>query len=154
MFWQIMQGLLDQYTLTIRKVLMWCGWPTTSATMWRTESHYSEALEDSERRQLPTGRFNNVMYQLYSILVILVTLKLSSTDYWIFFLLGLCPHLCTVVVLLCSYRAATIPAERSAALNHGSSLQSTMLLVGPLGLHVSAVRFLCFFLNLFLLFFP
>jgi len=43
-----------------------------------------------------TGRFNNVMYQLYSILVILVTLKWSSTE---FFLLGLCPHICIIVVL-------------------------------------------------------
>ena len=123
-----MQGLLDQYTLTIRKVLMWCGWSTTSATMWRTESHYSEALEDSERRRLPTGRFNNVMYQLYSILVILVTLKLSSTDYWVFFFTWIVPtslHNCCIIMFLqgCYYscrKISSIEPWLIFAINHAS----------------------------------
>ena len=112
--WQIMQGLLDQYTLAGNRkgldVVVWMadyfGNRVKNLIQRYTIQRHWEAMNEE------TGGFNDVMYQLYTITVILC--RFISTNF--------CFTWITIVLMRCSYSVASmLPAERPEAFDDGSS---------------------------------
>jgi DUF1680 family protein len=117
-FWQIMQGLLDQYTLAGNRkgldVVVWMadyfGNRVKNLIQNYTIQRHWEAMNEE------TGGFNDVMYQLYTITVIFAAFHVAL----IFILLGSQLSCCVVLtaLLLCS-----LITERPEAFDDGSSFR-------------------------------
>lgn len=140
MFWQIMQGLLDQYTLAGNpKGLEIVVWMTDyfSTRVKKLIQEYSiqrhwEAINEE------TGGFNDVMYQLYAITVIAILLHLVFGN-----LCGRC-----VSYKLKSFLSFVQKNQKHLTMAH---LFDKPCFLGPLGLHVRTwVSFMvfCFLLRI------
>ena len=126
-----MQGLLDQYMLASNKKGL-------DVVVWMTD-YFSNRVKNliqnyTIQRHWETGGFNDVMYQLYTITVILVPLQLvvfSSILTWIVHLSA------NFVVLCCSYSIGSYSLQR----DQKAHLFDKPCFLGPLGLHVSTWNF-------------
>jgi hypothetical protein len=135
-----MQGLLDQYMLASNKKGL-------DMVVWMTD-YFSNRVKNLiqnytiqrhwEAMNEETGGFNDVMYQLYTITVILVSLQLvvfSSILTWIVHLSA------NFVVLCCSYSIASYSLQKDQKHLTMAHLFDKPCFLGPLGLHVSTWNF-------------
>ena len=130
-----MQGLLDQYMLASNKKGL-------DVVVWMTD-YFSNRVKNliqnyTIQRHWETGGFNDVMYQLYTITVILVPLQLvvfSSILTWIVHLSA------NFVVLCCSYSIGSYSLQRDQKHLTMAHLFDKPCFLGPLGLHVSTWNF-------------
>ena len=135
-----MQGLLDQYMLASNKKGL-------DVVVWMTD-YFSNRVKNLiqnytiqrhwEAMNEETGGFNDVMYQLYTITVILVSLQLvvfSSILTWIVHLSA------NFVVLCCSYSIGSYSLQRDQKHLTMAHLFDKPCFLGPLGLHVSSWNF-------------
>ena len=128
-----MQGLLDQYMLASNKKGL-------DVVVWMTD-YFSNRVKNLiqnytiqrhwEAMNEETGGFNDVMYQLYTITVILVSLQLVVFS-----------SILTWIVVLCSYSIASYSLQKDQKHLTMAHLFDKPCFLGPLGLHVSTWNFL------------
>jgi len=127
-----MQGLLDQYMLASNKKGL-------DVVVWMTD-YFSNRVKNLiqnytiqrhwEAMNEETGGFNDVMYQLYTITVILVSLQLVVFS-----------SILTWIVVLCSYSIASYSLQKEQKHLTMAHLFDKPCFLGPLGLHVSTWNF-------------